>query len=115
MCLLERKLLERCLSTSYHDPLENYPVDPWWLICPLRACARHHILFEPIGSLICPHMCDRMNSPRIGLVLCSVLENALTNAHRYGHPTHPALHFTATLTPLPPEISLRVGREWGGL
>eukprot|EP00667_Euglena_gracilis_P004339 EG_transcript_4361 len=35
-------------------------------------------------------------------LLCEiVLENALTNAHRHGHPTHPALRFTATLASVP--------------
>eukprot|EP00667_Euglena_gracilis_P019680 EG_transcript_21128 len=35
-------------------------------------------------------------------LLCEiVLENALTNAHRHGHPTHPAVRFTATLADLP--------------
>eukprot|EP00667_Euglena_gracilis_P005102 EG_transcript_5133 len=34
-------------------------------------------------------------------LLCEiVLENALTNAHRHGHPTDPNLRFTATLTSL---------------
>eukprot|EP00667_Euglena_gracilis_P005135 EG_transcript_5166 len=35
-------------------------------------------------------------------LLCEiVLENALTNAQRHGHPTQPGLHFTAALTSLP--------------
>eukprot|EP00667_Euglena_gracilis_P003257 EG_transcript_3265 len=41
-------------------------------------------------------------------LLCEiVLENALTNAHRHGHTTQPAVHFTASLVPLPNNNSPR--------